>query len=113
MNKRLVLGLVENVSFAGTLKPKKVHARVDTGATQSSIDIRLAEELNLGPVITKKKVKSAHGIALRPVIKAEIVIKGVEIEEEFTIAERTHMTYPVLIGQNILKKGRFLVDPLK
>jgi len=36
-----------------------------------------------------------------------------EIEDEFTLADRSHMTFPMLIGQNILTKGKFLIDPLK
>jgi hypothetical protein len=58
-------------------------------------------------------VKSAQGVSMRPVIKAQIIIKGEKLEGEFTLAKRTHMTYPMLIGQNILKKGKFMVDPLQ
>ena len=36
-----------------------------------------------------------------------------ELEGDFTLANRSHMTYALLIGQNILKAGHFLVDPLK
>ena len=34
------------------------------------------------------------------------------MKSEFTIADRTHMKYKILVGQNILKEG-FLVDPMK
>lgn len=87
-------------------------ARIDTGATKSSVDARLAAELALGPVIKTKLVKSAAGNKLRPVIKASIRISGKSLKSEFTIADRSHMKYRVLIGQNILKKG-FLIDPTK
>ena len=40
-------------------------------------------------------------------------LKGIILEEEFTLADRSHMTYRILLGQNILKKGNFLIDPLK
>ena len=46
-------------------------------------------------------------------MKAIVKIGDQEIEEEFTLADRSHMTYPVLIGQNILKKGNFMIDPNK
>ena len=109
MQERVVLGLTESI-LVGKLE---VIARIDTGATSSSIDKALVDKLNLGPVITSKIIKSASGIKERPVIKATIKLKNIEIEDEFTVADRSHMTYPVLIGQPILKKGQFLIDPLK
>ncbi|MBN2141880.1 ATP-dependent zinc protease, partial [Candidatus Woesearchaeota archaeon] len=42
---------------------------------------------------------------------AKIVLGGKEIESKFTLADRSHMKYPVLIGQNILRKN-FLIDPV-
>ncbi len=113
MEKRPILGLVEDVVIVNGDKKKIVKARIDTGATKSSIDSKLAKELGLGPAVRERRVKSAHGITMRPLITATIEINGNMMEEEFTIAERTHMTYPMLIGQNILKKEKFLVDPLK
>ena len=35
-----------------------------------------------------------------------------KIKAQFTLADRSHMRYPVLIGQNILKQG-FLINPNK
>ena len=35
-----------------------------------------------------------------------------EFKTDFTLADRSDMKYPVLIGQNILSKG-FLIDPMK
>jgi len=114
MKDRVVLGLIEFVTVHGSNdREAKVLARVDTGATSSSIDYTLAGELQLGPVISSKLVKSASGIKKRPNLKVKIVLKGTKIEEEFTLADRSHMTYRILLGQNILKKGNFLIDPLK
>ena len=87
-------------------------AKMDTGASKSSIDSRLAARLKLGPVIKTKLIKSAHGNKLRPVIEAEVIIKGKKIKTEFTLADRAHLKYRVLIGQNILKHG-FMVDATK
>jgi hypothetical protein len=112
MAQRAILGLREKVKIHGKKKQKTVNARIDTGATRSSIDVTLARDLQLGPIVGKKRVKSAHGTTLRPVIRAKFHIDGQDLEAEFTLAERTHMTYPVLIGQNVLKKGKFLIDPL-
>ncbi|HIJ11315.1 TPA: hypothetical protein HA278_04625 [Candidatus Woesearchaeota archaeon] len=113
MGGRKVLGLVEPVTVHGDTQSEHLIARIDSGATASSIDTALAEKLQLGPVTREKIVKSASGVSRRPIIVAKITIDGEEMEEEFTLADRTHMTYKMLVGQNILKKGAFLIDPLK
>jgi len=110
--KKVIIGLTTRIMIFGKKGKKEVIARVDTGATKSSIDKELAKELDLGPALKHAKVKSAHGVRYRPVITVEILIAGEMREAEFTVAEREHMKYRVLIGQNILVKG-FLIDPSK
>jgi len=112
LDGKLVIGLAEKVSVHNSIGKKSVIAKIDTGATKSSIDTSLAAELKLGPVIKSKLVKSAHGSKLRPIIEATIELAGKKIKSEFTLADRAHMKYRVLIGQNILKDG-FLIDPTK
>ena len=114
IDKKEILGLTEEVVLIGEDgKEKQVTARIDTGATSSSIDIKLAESLGLNPSEKSKIVKSASGVKKRPVVEAKVKINGAIIEAEFTLADRSHMTYPLLIGQNILKKSNFLIDPDK
>ncbi|MBS3114335.1 ATP-dependent zinc protease [Candidatus Woesearchaeota archaeon] len=109
---KVVIGLAEKVNIQFDKGKKNVIAKIDTGATKSSIDTNLAAELRLGPVIKSKLVKSAHGSKLRPIIEATIELAGKKIKSEFTLADRAHMKYRILIGQNILKDG-FLIDPTK
>jgi len=114
MENRTILGLTAKVIIFGNNHIKKeVLARIDTGATNSSIDMSLTGELELGPIKRTKLVKSASGKNRRAIIAVKVKLDGKELEDDFTIAERKHMTYPVLIGQNILKKGNFLIDPNK
>jgi len=111
LKEKTIIGLLENVILIlDGNKRKKLVAKIDTGATKSSIDTGLASELGLGPVIKSRMIKSAHGSKLRPVIEATIEIAGKMIRSEFTLADRTHLKFSVLIGQNILKEG-FLIDP--
>jgi hypothetical protein len=110
---RPIISLMEKITVFGPEKQKDVNARIDTGAHTSSIDVKLAAELNLGPIIETKNVKSASGVGLRPMIRVRIAINGVTIESEFTIANRDHMKYSVLVGRNILSKAGFLIDPTK
>lgn len=108
---RDVISLMETVVLVGPGGQKEVNARIDTGAHTSSIDVKLAAELNLGPIIETKNVRSASGIGLRPLIRANITIKGKSMESLFTIANRDHMKYSVLVGRNILREAGFLIDP--
>ena len=109
---KITVGLTEKIRLVSNGNSKDFTAKIDTGATKSSIDIKLASKLNLGPVIKSKIIKSAHGNKLRPIVEAEILLAGKKIKSEFTLADRSHMKYDVLIGVNILKDG-FLVDPSK
>lgn len=112
LSKRTILGLVEEVTLHGPQQSRKVVARIDSGAIKSSIDLRLASELRLGPIVESKMVRSANGAKLRPVIEIKIDVSGTQVTEKFTMADRSHMKYKMLIGQNILKHG-FLIDPCK
>src|SRR3989344_3936416 len=110
---KTIVGLTEEITlFSNSVGKKTLVAKIDTGASRSSLDINLASELSLGPIIKSKMIKSAHGNRLRPVIEAELNIAGRKIKSDFTLADRTHMKYRVLIGINILKHG-FLIDPSK
>ncbi|MBI2108102.1 ATP-dependent zinc protease [Candidatus Woesearchaeota archaeon] len=110
---KIVIGLVEKVSIkADGKKAMTIDAKIDTGATKSSMDINLANRLELGPIIKSKVIKSAHGNKLRPIIEADIRIAGINMRSEFTLADRSHLKYIMLIGQDILKNG-FLIDPNK
>jgi len=108
---RPIAGLVEYVELKGKDCTKAVLARIDTGAINSAIDAKLVAELTLGPIVKTKSIKSTHGQSLRPVIMVGLNLKKIDILEEFTIADRGHMKYSLLIGQNILKKHKFLIDP--
>jgi len=110
MAAKSVIGLKEHVMILGKEGKKKVVARIDTGASKCSIDADLAKSLALGPVLRQKTVKSAHGITTRGLILARIKLAGRTFRVFFTLADRKHMKYPVLIGRNILKRG-FLIDP--
>lgn len=107
-----IIGLTEKITIIGKDKSKTARARIDTGATKSSIDSKLAKELNLGPAIRSIRIRSAHGRSTRPIIRVPVEIAGKRINAEFTTISRSHMKYAVLIGRNILEKG-FLIDPRK
>ena len=109
MTKGDTIGLTERVEIRG----KRVLARIDTGARRCSIDKDLAEKLNLGPVIAERGYRSAAGKTKRPVVEERIKINGVNIKVLLNISNREKMKYRMLIGREGLRKGHFLIDPLK
>ena len=112
-SKKKVVGLIESVTVIDKNgKKRTLKAKIDTGATRSSIDVSLTKELDLGRVLKRKLVKSAHGATLRPVIGANIEFASQKFKTEFTVANRAHLRYKLLIGVNVLQHG-FLVDPSK
>lgn len=111
---RAIIGLVERVTLSGPAGRKVVTARIDTGATKSSIDFRLAKELGFETPVKLTRVRQAHGTLSRGLVRITALVGGKLITEKyFTIADRGAMRYKVLIGQNILKRGGFLIDPTK
>ncbi len=104
------LGLIEKIKVKG-LKEREVYALVDTGAKLTSVDIKLAGEAGLGPVVRATKIKSASKDSgtRRPVLKATITVGGKTFETEVNIADRSKMAFQALLGRNVLT-GNFLVD---
>jgi len=111
--ERIVIGCREIVFLMLGNKKKEFIARIDTGAKISSMDMRLAAELSNSKILQTKKIISANGTSLRAVIESKIILAGKELTSNFTLADRAHMKYKVLIGRNILRKGKFLIDPTK
>lgn len=107
---RLVLGLTEKVKLE---TGKSYVAKIDTGADSSSIDKSLVEHLEKKEILEHKVVRSALGRHKRPALKVEIELHGKKFNELFTVSDRSSLKYKLLIGNNILKKEGFLVDPCK
>ncbi|MCF8036576.1 MAG: RimK/LysX family protein [Desulfobacteraceae bacterium] len=122
---KLLIGRIERVRLT---PPEHVfRARIDTGATTSSLDARDietferdgspwvrfhlkdAEEDSLyeieKPVVRHARILQASDMEAerRPVVKLQCQIGRIKIIEEFTLEGRAHMDYKVLIGRNILQ----------
>jgi len=108
--EKKVIGLTEKIVIYGKSFKKEFVAKIDTGADKSSIDTKLAASLRLGPVVEVLNIKSASGNTQRPVIQVKINLCGKDLVSGFTLIDRMHMKYKILIGKNILKHG-FIIDP--
>jgi len=109
---KTLIGRTERVTIVSGKKVGTALARIDTGATLSSIDTRLAAALRLGPIIDVTEIKSANGTAIRAVVRAKVKLGGRTINGRFTLSNRSRMKYQVLIGRNLLQ-GKFVIDPSK
>ena len=119
---KTIIGSEEFVSFP-ELNLDLIHARIDTGATTSSLGVKSIIEVDgniqcLLPnrktiVFTdfkKKIIKSSFGhIEERYVVKILINVLGRKIRTDFTLANRSKMKFPILIGRKMLR-GKFIVD---
>lgn len=111
MRDKDVIGLVEKINVMGQKKVEAI-ALFDTGARLTSIDIKLASKAQLGPIvrITQVKNPSFNKVIKRPVVRAKIKIKDRVFDVDVNIQDRSHMTFPVLIGRNVIT-GNFIIDP--
>jgi hypothetical protein len=124
---KVVLGAAEYVSLAQP--PVTLVARIDTGATASSLDARepsieirdgrewvrfeLGDTRNVMavPVMRWVKVVSQADTTgtRRAVVAIPIRVGSLCATTEFTLADRRHLEYPMILGRQFLR-GRALVD---
>lgn len=109
----VTVGVFEEVKIRGKNGRKlKVTAKLDTGATRSSIDIQIAKDLGLlteKNTILTRRFRSALGVEERPVIGLTFWLKGKKIKTAVGVADRAALKKPFIIGTRDL--GGFLVEP--
>ena len=82
----------------------KTTGKIDTGASRSSIDIRLAKALRLREV-GEITVRNAMGSQKRKTVLLAIKAFGRHNIIEVTVANRNKMKSPIIIGQDIICIG--------
>lgn len=109
-------------------------AKVDTGAYSSSIDHSYAQETHLDGVpalafillregvkgytgqklVTTEfettEVHNANGVQKRYVIFPNMTVEGEVRRARLTLADRSRLRYPVLIGRRFIREAEYLVD---
>jgi len=101
----LVIGYTEEVVISGTSGSETVVAKADTGATRTSIDTRLAAAIGAGPIkdLTKVRSGSSKKGRTRPVVDIVVGIAGKRYTVTASIEDRSHMSYDMLLGRDILE----------
>ncbi|WP_135535487.1 RimK family alpha-L-glutamate ligase [Halostella pelagica] len=104
-DETLVVGYTEEVVVSGTSGSESVIAKSDTGATRTSIDTRLAAEIGAGPIksLTKVRSSSSKKGRTRPVVDIVVGIGGQRHTVTASIEDRSHMSYEMILGRDILE----------
>jgi alpha-L-glutamate ligase-like protein len=105
-----VISVIQPLTVSHNGKSIQVEAKMDTGAFRTSIDKKLAKELELPLTGEVVHVKSASGVGNRPLVKATLLLGGKKITTTASITDRTKMKYPVIVGRRDLKD--FLIKPV-
>ena len=126
----VIIGEAERVTIKS--KDLRLKARIDTGAQTSSLGVVAQQPFERDgkkwlhfsvkdpdsekliyferPLLRTTKIKRHGAEAMRrSVVKLKIILGNIEMEREFTLADRSSYTFPVLIGRNVLS-GQYLVD---
>jgi len=109
---RATIGLVEYVDIRGTHGNRRVLAKIDTGASRTTVDTALAAEVGLGPVVDAVKIRApmGNGMETRPLVEATIRLSERTYDIPVGIVDRGDMKYPAIVGMDILGQGDFLID---
>lgn len=101
------IGVFETVTVENQLGDRvEVKAKVDTGAFRTSIDEALARKLGLlraDNVVMKRTYGSALGHTEREVVGITFFLAGRKIETMASVADRSALRRPMLIGRRDLK----------
>lgn len=121
---KLIVGQVEQVRL--TPPGRVMEARIDTGANTSSLDARDVQPFERDgedwvrfkvydreeettteherPVVRRVRIiSSSEEDDSRPVVELQFELGPIATRAEFTLANREGLSYPVLIGRNILR----------
>lgn len=106
-----VLSPVETVTFTSRKAKVSLEAKVDTGAKRTSIDEGLARALGCRPLNKTVKVRCASrdDPQTRRLVRLPLEVGGEEFRVEASLADRTHLSYPVILGRDVLAQGDFQV----
>ncbi len=118
-----ILGEIDKFDLP-LLNLQNLEARIDTGATSSSIHCKKKKKINdnmikfkllgkeefIRPISKIANVKNSNGkIESRFFIKTTIKIYNKDYEIELSLNNRKNMKYPLLVGREVLNQG-FIVD---
>lgn len=104
-----LIGNQEHIRLATPAGEVDLIAKIDTGADLSSVDERLARSLGFTPKPEDRiRVVTTLGVVERDAVRIKLHLSHREVSTLATLADRSGLSTPVLIGRNDLKG--FMVD---
>ncbi|MEF8773791.1 MAG: RimK/LysX family protein [Halobacteriales archaeon] len=103
-----VLGYTTRVRITGRDGAEAVVAKADTGADRTSIDTGLAGRIGAGPLVGTTEVRSGtrSDPETRPLVDVDLRLDGRWRTVTASVADRSGMTRPVLLGRDVLREYR-------
>ena len=128
MNKQIIFGGLEEV-YVPRLNARLV-AKIDTGAYSGAlhvIEVHMetvdgenwlvyqpldkSREIIRTQEFTRRKVRSTVGeTEVRYLIPLDLVIGGQTYHTSISLSDRTSMTFPVILGRQLLSENNIIVD---
>lgn len=128
--QKKILGVSANVKFVNL--NKQADAKVDSGATTSSlhatnVKINGDQVSFVSPALSDNEITMSMAgqqdvhtsdnhqkSEIRPMVSFDIEIDGTLVKNVlFNLNDRSHMDTQILLGQDVLKAGNFIIDPAK
>lgn len=128
-NLSKIIGIFEPVKFPDFPEVGIIQAKVDTGAYSGSLHCTTIEEITrdgikmlqfspfdhpdlkiVSPRYSIREVRNSNGSQMRYFIRTNVEIRGITYPIRMSLADRSQMKRPMLIGRRFLRKNDFLVD---
>ena len=100
-----IMDFITEVVVRGTRGYQSVEAKADTGASRTSIDMKLAAKIGAGPILDTTKVRTSNDKEgkSRPLVDIVIGVKGRQHTVTASVEDRSHMEYQMILGRDILQ----------
>jgi hypothetical protein len=119
LSLRGVEAKVDTGAYTSAIHCSEVHLVPDPATGQPVLHVRLLDPehpTTNGQPLTfrefdRRAIRSSNGeVQARYVIKTVVRLYGEDFETEFSLADRSDLRYPVLLGRALLGQGHFVVD---
>jgi hypothetical protein len=114
-----VVAKVDTGAYTSAIHCTDVHLATDPATGQPVLHVRLLDPEHPATdgralVFTefgRRDIRSSNGeVQARYVIRTVVRLYGKPYETEFSLADRSDLRHPVLLGRALLRQGRFVVD---
>ena len=119
LNLRGVGAKVDTGAYTSAIHCEGLHLAPDPATGQPVLHVRLLDPEHPAtdgqPLefreFAQRDIRSSNGeVQARYVISTVVRLYGQDFDTEFSLADRSDLRHPVLLGRALLRQGRFVVD---